>query len=102
MKSFNVINGDFNSNKMEAYDIMPFFVNKYKDTSKNKRPTDFESAKKFIKSWSATQFWMRCEYEIILSDWPNQSHREKWDVDKQINMNLDIVTEIFMENVGLK
>ena len=43
------------------------------------------------------QFWSRCEYEIILIDWPCQQKHEKWDVYKQIMMNIDIVTDILYD-----
>lgn len=45
------------------------------------------------------QWWSRCEYEIILVDWPCQKKSEKWDVYKQVMMNIDIITEILMKNV---
>lgn len=31
MKSFNVINFNFNTSKFEPYDVMPYLVNRYKD-----------------------------------------------------------------------
>ena len=44
-------------------------------------------------------YYGRCEYEIILAGWPNQDTQSKWDIHKQLMMNLDIVTEILMDNV---
>jgi hypothetical protein len=41
-------------------------------------------------------FWSRCEWEIILMDWPCQRHEEKWDVHRQISMNIDIIVDILM------
>ena len=99
MKSFNVINYDCNRDKFYEYDIMPYLINVYNEKKKKEKPVTFEEFKKFIKDESLYQFWSRCEYEIILLDWPCQKHSEKWDVYKQIMMNLDIITNIFMDNV---
>lgn len=109
MKEFNVIVYDFNRQIFKPYNVMPYFVRTYKETIENhknypdsnyfKIPKTFEEFKKFVNDNSLYQFWGRCEYEIILFDWPNEKHYEKWDVHEQIKMNLDLVTKIFMENV---
>ena len=126
MKQFNVINFDFNAKKFEAYDVIPFFVQKYKDrvdtcyqleqdlqkaTSEPERslyvdalkywkvPVDTDEFKKFVKSEAQHQFWSRCEYEIILVDWPCQKIEEKWDIYDQIMMNLDIITQVVMDSI---
>ena len=108
MKSFNVIVEDVNLRKMEAYDVMPYFVDCYKETKKNsksdydKRPKTFKEFKEFVERKSRYMYWARCEYEIVLSPWVGKEFKEKWDVHKQIMMNIDIVTQILMENVKAK
>ena len=99
IKSFNVINFGFNSNKFEAYDVMPYLVYCYKNEKKDKRPVTFDEFKKFVESNSMYRYWSRCEYEVILSDWPSQKTNEKIDVHWQIMNNIDLVTNILMENV---
>lgn len=126
MKQFNVINFDFNAQQFKAYDVIPYFIDAYKERiekygeifqesiqAKNKKEADeykgaleywkipktFEEFKDFVKKESQYQFWSRCEYEIILVDWPCQKIEDKWDVHDQIMMNLDIVTEILMKCV---
>ena len=99
IKPFNVINYEFNSDKFEAYDVMHYLVNCYKKEKKDKRPVTFDEFKKFVESKSMYMYWARCEYEVILSDWPNQKFRKKIDVHWQIMNNIDIVTNILMENV---
>ena len=101
MKSFNVITYDFNSGKFVKYDIMPYLIRTYNEKKEKKEtlPETFDEFKNFVENESHYQFWARCEYEIILIDWPCQKNHEKWDVYKQIMMNLDIVTKVFMENV---
>ena len=45
------------------------------------------------------QWWSRCEYEIIISDWPPSGKEEKWDVYKQIEMNLDLITRVLEKEI---
>ena len=97
MKPFNVIFYNINREKFEPYNVMDFFVEEYK-REKNK-PTTFAMFKEFIEHKAMWMFWSRCEYEIILSDWPPSGVEEKWDIYRQIMMNIDIITEVLMENV---
>lgn len=83
------------------YDIMPYLVEQYKKIKRNK-PKTYEEIEKFIKGASMYQWWARCEYEILISDWPCQKYTEKWDIYKQILMNIDIIVDIFMENIRKK
>ena len=91
---FNVIWYNFNAKKFEAYDIMPHLISVYKH--KKKKPEDIE---KFITEESMYKWWARCEYEIILKDWPCSTIKEKWDIHKQIMMNIDVVVQIFKANI---
>lgn len=103
MATFNVIIYDVNRKRMESYDIIPYLKICY-DASKKKRayrktPKTFEEFKQFILAEAQYQWWARCEYEIILSDWPCQQDSEKWDVYKQVEMNIDVITEVFMKYI---
>ena len=100
MKQFNVINWNCHKMTFEPYDVIPYLVDTYKRLKHKKYkkvPKTFDEFKSFVQEESAYQFWSRCEYEIILVDWPCQKHEEKWDVYDQIMMNLDIITKIVME-----
>jgi hypothetical protein len=110
MKSFNVINYNFNAQKFEAYDVIPYLVNAYKNRVKRyhelekeyknnpdaendpfittletfKVPKTFDEFKEFVEDESQYQFWSRCEYEIILSPWPYVlSPSEGYDKSKE-------------------
>lgn len=102
MREFNTIIYDVNKRKFETYDIMPYLIDEYKATKKKDRPKTFDECKEFIEKWSMYRWWARCQYEIIIVDWPNQSHSEKWDIHKQVMMNLDIIIEVFMNNLNIK
>lgn len=96
---FNVIWCNVNTNKMEAYDITPTLINAYKSKKKKNRPTTFEEFKEFIISESRYHWWAKCQYEIILSDWPCMKYQYKWDIHMQVMMNIDLITRIIMEEV---
>lgn len=111
MKQFNVIHFNINANKFESYNVIPYLIQAYKEVVENhkkypnneywKVPKTFDEFKQFVEKESQYQFWGRCEYEIILVDWPCQKHEEKWDIYDQIMMNLNIVTQIVMEETVL-
>ena len=98
MKKFNVIIFEPNGKKFLSYDVMPYFMRCVEQD--NEKLTTFEEYKKFIEAKSLYMEWSRGEWEIILSDWPNQCHEEKWDVHRQIMMNIDTVTEILIYNIN--
>lgn len=97
MKSFNVIWQNFNKKEFESYDVIPYFYDEYVE-AKN-RPKTFEEFKEFIRKASMYMYWGRCQYEIIISGWPNTDPEEKWDIHKQVMMNIDRITELLMEEV---
>lgn len=101
VKSFNVILYDPNKNKFVQYDVIPYFVNCYKSQKKNK-PVTYEEMKTFITSRSMYQFWARCQYEVILSDWPCGENTHKLDVHEQVMNNIDLVTTIVINNLPKK
>lgn len=90
-----------NHGNFEPYDVMPYLIKEYKE---RKRKIKLETRKDvidFIKEESQYQWWARCEYEIVLSDWPNNTFQKKIDVHTQLMMNLDIVTDLFIDNLKL-
>lgn len=95
MKHFNVIIED--CIQFKPYDIIPYLIECYKE--KKDKPKTFEEFKEAIKSWGMYQWWSRCEYEIVLQSWPTGHLEKKIDVYQQLMMNIDIVTEIVMEEV---
>ena len=94
---FNVIIQDFNSKEFVSYDIFPYLTHEYK-ILKNK-PSTYEDFKEFIKAKSMYQWWSRCEYEIILTGWPNTDFHKKIDIYWQIMMNIDVITELFIKHI---
>lgn len=99
---FNVIIFDFNSQTFKSYDVLGYFIDEYNNTKKSKRPKTFDEFKKFIEGKSMYQFWARCQYEVILSDWPNNKTHKKIDIHYQIMMNIDIITNLLINKITRK
>ena len=98
MKSFNVLRFNFNTKKVEPFNVLPYFIEQYKN-SKDK-PKTIEEFKKFIERKAKYEFWGRCEYEIIICGWPNIEDQEKWDVYSQIMINIDLITNLLIEEIN--
>lgn len=98
MLVFNVIVYNFNTKKFEPYNIFTYLEREYeKDLSKNLLKDMFrDKLKKWILDKSQYMFWSRCEYEVILSPWPpNENVSRKIDVFEQIEMNIEVITDMF-------
>lgn len=102
MNEFNAIVYDINRKKFVSYDIMPYLRDSYQNLKKIDRPKTYDEIKKFVDSELMYQFWSRCEYEIIVSDWPPSGVEEKIDVYWQCKMNLDLITRLLIEDLGIK
>lgn len=111
MKKFNVLFYNFNSRKIESYDVLPYFRNEWK-RCKKKDYDDNEiktvtQLKKWIISKSQYQYWGRCEYEFLIAPWPYREDKLKEelikiDVHEQLIMNIDLIVNIFKEEFKIK
>ena len=123
-KEFNVIIHDVNSKEFKSYNIIPYLLRCYKESKC--KPKTFDDFKEFITKNSMYQWWSRCEYEIILGPWPYTSSpserydkkgeddieawKEHWkkhlnecekiDIHYQVMMNIDVITNLFMDIVN--
>ena len=105
-KKFHVLTWDFNKDKIEHYDVLPYLRDRLEERiEKNKKdedeyfkvPKSFDDFKKFVKDESLYQFWSRCEYEMIVHGWPVRKNDYKIDVHEQIMMNIDIIAGILFD-----
>lgn len=102
---FYVLTWDFNKDKIEHYDVLPYLRNRLEDrTEKNEnekdeyfKPKSFNDFKKFVEDESLHQFWSRCEYEMIVHGWPVRKNDYKIDVHEQIMMNIDVISGILFD-----
>lgn len=96
MKPFYVIDYNINAKKFEKYDIMEYLLDSYDLARPKPKPKDIAE---WVKRESMYHWWAKCEHEIILQDWPCGRVTEKWDKYAQIQMNFDLIVEVFKENL---
>ena len=99
---FFVMNEDQEKKKFYKFDIMTHLVRQYKAMRAIDRPRKFGECKAFIERISMKEFWLRREYEVVLSPLTGSTPTKKIDIHYQILMNLDVITSLFMQNVGLR
>ena len=119
--SFKVILWDINRKEVEYYDIMGYLLNTWETQEKyiaqklyrlrRKAKRDFaeedacsmprtrEEVKKWILDTAQYQFWGRCEYEVIIQEWPCQKDEQKIDAYDQIEANIDAITTLFYDYI---
>lgn len=87
---WNVLAYDFNTDKIVHYNI--FQKHFYIDLEYSK-PKTFLELKEFIKKWARYYYWSRTEHEIMVGGLFKNCKVEKVDIYRQIEMNLDRITE---------
>lgn len=97
---FNVIIYNPNKEAFEPYNVIPYLLDQYKKIRpKNRKPTNKEEMITFIEAESRYQWWARCQYEVIISDWPTETTKEKWDIHKQVMMNISAIADALLKMV---
>ena len=101
MLEYNVYYENFNAKKIEVYNIFKYgFLEELFRDIKNECSSKEEFAEK-IDFELKYRYWSKCEWEIILSDWPpsNTFKKEKIDVYDQIKLNWNIFVDYVWENL---
>lgn len=94
---WNVLYYNFNSDKIEKLNIFNSnFIDELDETVTNNR----ESLKEYIKNWARYNYWSRAEYEIIVGGLFENCKKEKIDIYKQIEMNLDRITDYVLAYIN--
>ncbi len=95
---WNVLFNDFNSDKIVKYNI--FYNGWEKEVLKN-NPKTLSELKEEITKWAKYHYWCKTEFEIavggLFSKYPEKF--EKIDIYRQIEMNLDRITEYIYRNL---
>ena len=77
---WNVWFWNFNQDKLEKLDVVPYFTRSLKRLKKAERPKDLQQLDEFLKSEARYYFMAKCEYEMVLHSWPMLKSEEKVDV----------------------
>lgn len=88
MFHYKVLKFNHTTKEIEFWDIGPTLYQIYKDFP---NPCSYTRFKKLLHDRLLSQFWKRCEYEVVVSDWPNQTQKRKIDIFEQIKENWDFI-----------
>ena len=91
MLEWKVYVSDFNEKEINEYNVFDH-MRFYEDCKKNARKNihNYDEFCKNLRIDLAYYFWAKCEWEIIVTDWPRGEKSIKIDVYDQILMNWDI------------
>ena len=87
---WNVLAYNFNTNEIINYNI---FSGHFFTELKHENPKTYIELKEFIKKWARYYYWSRTEHEILVGGLFKNCKFEKIDIFRQIEMNLDRITE---------
>lgn len=94
MKNFNVLLYDFNSKKVEHYDVLPYFRRNWNDKKLDNFQKSKVKSKSDLKNWieraSSYTYWARCEYEFLIASWPFGSYRMNQDLKEFLTPEFNI------------
>ena len=89
-RKFNVL--IYKQDKVEQYDVLPYFRNCWKEKYNKEQKIAIKEAKQpskrkqlfkeYIISRSKYMYWARCEYETLLASWPFGSYRLRKEMPK--------------------
>lgn len=71
---FNVLIWNFNTQTIEEYNVIPYFVREWKEEKDKSKFKSFDDIKEFVRSKSLYQFWSRWEQQVreeILTAYPD-------------------------------
>lgn len=101
MIQWNVYVDDFNGKKIKIYNVLNHggFLKDVQNAIK-KFKNDKEAFEKEVKSSLMYYYWSKCEWEIILSSWPERKDfkEEKIDVYDQVMLHWDVFINYLWDN----
>ena len=90
---WNVYVEDFNKKQIDAYNIFNHYsFNEDVKKAYKRHKDDFHAFSQAVKNSLMYYFWSKCEWEVILSDWPPSDNfsAAKVSVYDQVMMNWDV------------
>ena len=99
MLEWNVIYEDFNAKKITTHNVFEHHsfledCKKFAKKYKNDRKQFEENVQRSLMYY----YWSKCEWEVIVSSWPEGRSEKKIDVYDQVMMNVDKFMDYLWEN----
>ena len=99
---WNVLNYDWNEKKIVNYNVIKQdLIDDIVKKARKKEITKHNELNECIRNWAFYHYRRRCEYEILVGDLCNEPKLEKIDIYRQIEINLDRLTEYIAREMRL-
>lgn len=101
MLEWNVFVENFNKKEIEIYNVFSHYRLEEFLKKAKKDCTDNQQFAELLEREVRYLFWSKCEWEIILSDWPpsDKFNDKKVDVYQQLKLNWDRFVDYVWENI---
>lgn len=103
---FNVLLMGFNRKSVITYDVLPYFRREWKvspyvwgEKYEKIDVKDKETLKQWVENKSRSQFWVQCEYEILIGKWPFGSYRMNEEIMEYLNNNPNFDMKNYKNNI---
>jgi hypothetical protein len=98
---WNVLIYEHNKGKFTNYNIFSFrFIELVNEKLNKDKLHSIDELKELILNWSRRKYWCKSEYEILVGDLSCRAS-EKIDAFRQIEMNIDRITEYVNKELDL-
>ena len=97
--TWNVWNWDFNHDQLETYDVGYRFIAAVEHERPSFLPTTYAELNDYLLAEARYCFWAKCEYEMIVTGWPQQKNEKKVDIYEQLRLNWDRFVKAFWDEV---
>ncbi len=103
MLSWKVLNYDSNKHKIVDYEVLRFYEEPLKKARKKKEFSNYEELKEWLRRKFMHDYWSKTECEIAVGDlFSKEDELEKVDIFRQLNMNLDRITEYVIRELKFR
>ena len=104
MLSWKTLNWDSNKRKVVNYEVFgKHYEEELRKARKNKKFTDRESLKDYLRRDFQYHYWSKAECEMMIGGLSEKFDiPEKIDVFRQLDMNLDRITDYVIEELNFR
>lgn len=106
MLDWKVLRYDFNNHKINNYNIFgtsDSYEKQLKKARRKKEFTNYEELKEYLRKDFLYHFWSKSECEILVGSLSsNLNELEKIDIYRQLEMNLDRITEYIIKELKFR
>lgn len=98
-----VLNYDSNKHKVVDYEVLKYYEEDLKKDRKKRKFTNYDELKDYLRRKFMHDYWSKCECEIAVGSLLSKENElEKIDIFRQLDMNIDRITEYVIREMKFK